>query len=174
MRLLTLQQILRYIVRIVEMNLYILTVNFVSITPLIMDDIVKITNLLELFKAEGYNVSTEEMATAIIYEIKPFYIEERTSYSEIISKVDLPDQEYQGSDLRAEDQARLNTQQELVENLMKDGNWRTLTQIHLALPDIPECSVSAHLRYADNSGRFKKEKQRVNNYWTYRLIKCIQ
>jgi len=130
-----------------------------------MDDIVKITKLLELFKAEGYNVSTEEMAVAIVYELQP-------SFSKQITRIDLPDVEYKGTNLTREDKIRFSTQIAEIEKLMSDGQYRDYVQIQNVLPHISQESIGRHLRYLGESNRWVKEIRKVGSHSSHRLVNC--
>ncbi|HXA85764.1 MAG TPA: hypothetical protein VNZ47_11850 [Candidatus Dormibacteraeota bacterium] len=70
------------------------------------------------------------------------------------------------------DKARLNYQQALVFNAMRDGVWRTLARIH-KMTGAPEASISARLRDArkEKFGGHRVERRYVERgLFEYRLI----
>lgn len=73
---------------------------------------------------------------------------------------------------RERDKVRLNAQQTIVFNAMKDGCWRTLARIK-AMTGAPEASISARLRDCKKPkfGGHELEKRHLKNgLWEYRLI----
>jgi len=76
---------------------------------------------------------------------------------------------------RSLDHKRLSGQIERVFNLMRDGRWRTLSEIEGATGD-PAASISAQLRHLrkDKFGAHTVEKQtrgnRVRGLYEYRMI----
>ena len=94
----------------------------------------------------------------------------RESYSTIISKIPITEQEFHGTDLLPSDKGRLRRQQERIEQYMKNSEWRTLKEISEAT-GASEHAISARLSDAVTSGRWRKEKRRMpNNVWLYRLL----
>ncbi len=85
----------------------------------------------------------------------------------------VPNRRYDGATLdHAIDHAPLRRQHSLVHALMKDGKWRTLTEI-AALTLEPEASISARLRdfRKPKFGGHLVERRRVQDLrtWEYRL-----
>lgn len=76
---------------------------------------------------------------------------------------------------RAEDDARLSRQHELIRNLMADGHWRTLAEIEGATGQ-PAASVSAQLRHLRKPrfGSWVVEKrsrgERSRGLYEYRVL----
>lgn len=71
----------------------------------------------------------------------------------------------------ARDHARLKGQLLSIFNLMRDGQWRTLSAIAAATHE-PEASVSAQLRHLRKPkyGGWKVEKQRRGGGWEYCVL----
>lgn len=72
----------------------------------------------------------------------------------------------------ARDTTRLNNQASLVYAAMKDGRWRTLTEIHEATGQ-PEASVSARLRDLRKpqfGGHEVQRRRRGRGQFEYRLV----
>ena len=67
----------------------------------------------------------------------------------------------------ARDGKRLGAQLELVERVMRDGEWRTLSQL-AGLTDCPEASVSARLRDLRKIGYEVERRHIKNGLHTYR------
>jgi hypothetical protein len=73
------------------------------------------------------------------------------------------------------DRARLNDQTRRVYEAMKDGQWRTLGEIHRLTGD-PEASISARLRdlRKEKFGGFNVQRQRRGNpkggIWEYGIV----
>ena len=74
------------------------------------------------------------------------------------------------------DQARLTGQILRIYDLMRDGCWRSLPEIHEATGD-PEASISAQLRHLRKPrfGQHDVQKQRrgVGGLWEYRVIQKV-
>lgn len=71
----------------------------------------------------------------------------------------------------ARDGARLGAQQDAVNGLMRDGEWRTLGEISSAIFGAPEASVSARLRCArkeKHGGYTVLRRYRGSGLWEYR------
>lgn len=87
--------------------------------------------------------------------------------------LDLFTAEHDGRTYQPErDKSRLNAQQALVFNAMRDGRWRTLARIHM-MTGAPEASISARLRDARKSkfGGHTVERRYVERgLFEYRLI----
>lgn len=64
------------------------------------------------------------------------------------------------------DGERLTTQLDRVRTAMRDGQWRTLSEIH-ALTKDPEASISARLRQLKAKGRRRGDQKR--GLWEYQL-----
>lgn len=104
----------------------------------------------------------DEMADAVIKVLEP-------PYSAKISRIDLPDMEIKGPTVPG-DQTRLLALQERVERFMSSGEYYTLEQLAEAVGGLPT-SVSARLRQAEQSGRWKKHKRLISaGLYEYRLI----
>jgi hypothetical protein len=76
------------------------------------------------------------------------------------------------------DGERLGSQQRRVEELMQDGEWRSLNEIAVALRKLyrthfPEASISARLRDMRRAGYVieRKRKQPTGGLWVYRALK---
>lgn len=72
----------------------------------------------------------------------------------------------------AQDGERLNAQLQRVRDLMKDGRWRTLSEIAAATHD-PESSVSARLRdlRKERFGKHTVDRRRKSRgLYEYRLV----
>ena len=72
------------------------------------------------------------------------------------------------------DGERLKTQLEQVRHLMSDGQWRTLAQIHTAIPASSEAGISARLRDLRKTRHGSWKVERVNaggGLWKYRALK---
>ena len=67
----------------------------------------------------------------------------------------------------ARDGKRLSRQLDLVERVMRDGEWRTLSQL-AGLTDCPEASVSARLRDLRKIGYEVERRHIKNGLHTYR------
>lgn len=71
------------------------------------------------------------------------------------------------------DRERLNAQQRRVFDLMLDGKWRTLEEIHKKTHD-PEASISARLRDLRNKFAFTVDRRRrgdpKNGLFEYQLL----
>lgn len=80
---------------------------------------------------------------------------------------------FDGADYQpARDDARLTAQQQRIFDLMKDGIWRTLHEIHY-LTGAPEASVSAqlrHLRKARFGGHELQKEYIGDGLYRYRVI----
>lgn len=78
-----------------------------------------------------------------------------------------------GCTLEASDIPRLESQQERVTAVMKDGVWRSLNRISSLTGD-PESSISARLRSARQAqhGGWTVERRRVGRgLWEYRFVR---
>lgn len=74
------------------------------------------------------------------------------------------------------DNERLSSQYEAVFNLMRDGVWRTLSQIHKQTGH-PEASVSAQLRHARKArfGSHTVNRRYVGNgLYEYQLVENLK
>lgn len=80
---------------------------------------------------------------------------------------------FNGSDYQPlRDNVRLGKQLEKIFNLMRDGQFRTLSEIH-SLTGEPEASISAQLRHLkkERFGSHKVEKEYVGSgLFKYKLI----
>lgn len=78
---------------------------------------------------------------------------------------------HDGPDLTSRDQIRLGNQAQAVFDLMRDGRWRTLQEIHDAT-GYPEASCSSRLRdfRKDRFGGHEVERRRrTEGTWEYRV-----
>ena len=80
---------------------------------------------------------------------------------------------------REVDGERLSSQQRRVEELMLDGEWRTLPEIAVALRKLykhqfPEASISARLRDLRRAGYTveRRRKGTARGLWEYRAVKA--
>jgi hypothetical protein len=78
------------------------------------------------------------------------------------------------------DGERLKSQQRRVEELMQDGEWRTLHEIAVALRKqfgghFPEASISARLRDMRRAGYTVERERKGPNagLWKYRAVKAV-
>jgi hypothetical protein len=73
------------------------------------------------------------------------------------------------------DQERLTGQLKAIFDLMKDGEWRTLDEIHRAT-GVPHASGSAHLRhlrkrrFGEHTVNKQPRGEREKGLWQYQLI----
>lgn len=72
------------------------------------------------------------------------------------------------------DGARLTSQLDHVREIMRDGKWRTLAEIHSLIPKSSEAGISARLRDLRKArhGSWKVERRNVGGgLWQYRVVK---
>ena len=76
---------------------------------------------------------------------------------------------------KAKDERRLNRQAQAVWNLMRDGIWRTLSEISHATQE-PEASISARLRdfrkarFNSNQVLRRRRGKESRGVWEYKLV----
>lgn len=79
--------------------------------------------------------------------------------------------------VREYDYVRLNGQNEKVRVLMRDGVWRTLSEISFLI-DVPEASVSARLRdlrkkkFGGNIVDRRRRGHATSGHYEYRLVEA--
>lgn len=90
-----------------------------------------------------------------------------------LQQASLFDADHDGKTYQSErDKNRLNGQQAVVFEAMKDGAWRTLARIH-AMTGAPEASISARLRDLKKQkfgGHTLDKRYLRDGLWEYRVI----
>lgn len=93
---------------------------------------------------------------------------------DLFNQPENPTPQITGSDYDEKlDKKRLNTQYDKIFNLMKDGCYRTLQEISIALP-FPEASISAQLRNMRKEGHTvlkQRRGEKSKGLFEYKLIK---
>lgn len=126
----------------------------------------KILKVLRQYADREVCYEIEELAGAICEAIEP-------SYSKKIAVVPILDQNFKGDTFNEKrDGKRLRTLQQRVEDFMSDKGWHTLEQIKNGVRSGSESSISARLRDAANSGRWRKQRRStsIRGLFVYRLL----